>query len=126
MRKALRLAAMANSSREAMIPVGSRSGMCIRASGFSRSKLEAAKYRYLSLVPTAASSPSALTGRELSILDEVSTGKILDQQKVSALGCGSVAFSPDGRFLIAPSTGGLIKWPYDHAGTIRVFKVTPP
>jgi WD40 repeat protein len=50
-------------------------------------------------------------------------GKLLDQQKVSDLGCGSVAFSPDGRFLITPSTGGLIKWPYDHGGTIRVFRV---
>ena len=29
----------------------------------------------------------------------------------------------DGRFLITPSTGGLIKWPYDKAGTIRVFRV---
>jgi WD40 repeat protein len=39
---------------------------------------------------------------------------------------GSVAFSPDGRFLITPSTGGLIKWPYDTGGTIRVFEVSAP
>lgn len=58
-------------------------------------------------------------------LIDVSSGKIIDHQKVSDLGCGSVAFSPDGRFLITPSTGGLIKWPYDRGGTIRVFKVTP-
>jgi WD40 repeat protein len=58
-------------------------------------------------------------------LIDVSSGKIIDRQKVSDLGCGSVAFSPDGRFLITPSTGGLIKWPYDKGGTIRVFRVTP-
>jgi len=46
-------------------------------------------------------------------LVDVPTGKIIDRQKVSDLGCGSVAFSPDGRFLITPSTGWLIKWPYD-------------
>jgi WD40 repeat protein len=58
-------------------------------------------------------------------LVDVPSGKIIDHQKVSDLGCGSVAFSPDGRFLITPSTGGLIKWPYDKGGTIRVFRVTP-
>jgi WD40 repeat protein len=56
-------------------------------------------------------------------LVDVSTGKTLDQQKISDLGCGSVAFSPDGRFLIAPSTGGIVTWPYDRGGTIRVFGV---
>jgi WD40 repeat protein len=56
---------------------------------------------------------------------DVETGKILDSKKVSDLGCGAVAFSPDGRFLITPSTGGLIKWPYDRGGTIRVFAVRP-
>jgi WD40 repeat protein len=56
-------------------------------------------------------------------LIDVGTGKILDNQRVSEFGCGSVAFSPDGRFLITPSTGGLIKWPYDRGGTIRVFEV---
>jgi WD40 repeat protein len=59
-------------------------------------------------------------------LIDVGTGKILDQAKVSDMGCGSVAFSPDGRFLITPSTGGLIKWPYDTGGTIRVFRVNAP
>jgi WD40 repeat protein len=57
-------------------------------------------------------------------LIDVPRGKIIDHRKVSDLGCGSVAFSPDGRFLITPSTGGLIKWPYDKGGTIRVFTVT--
>lgn len=52
------------------------------------------------------------------------TGKVLDHRKVSDLGCGSVAFSPDGRFLITPSTGGIVTWPYDRGGTIRVFRVT--
>jgi WD40 repeat protein len=58
-------------------------------------------------------------------LIDVTAGKIVDHQKVSDIGCGSVAFSPDGRFLITPSTGGLVKWPYDRGGTIRVFKVGP-
>ncbi len=59
-------------------------------------------------------------------LVDTGAGKILDHQTVSDLGCGSVAFSPDGRFLITPSTGGLIKWPYDRGGTIRVFEVISP
>ena len=59
-------------------------------------------------------------------LIDVSSGKVIDHQKVSDLGCGSAAFSPDGRFLITPSTGGLITWPYDRGGTIRVFQVNAP
>jgi WD40 repeat protein len=59
-------------------------------------------------------------------LIDTSSGKLIDQQKVSDQGCGSVAFSPDGAFLITPSTGGLIKWPYDRGGTIRVFRVRMP
>jgi WD40 repeat protein len=58
-------------------------------------------------------------------LIDTSTGKVVDHQAVSDIGCGAVAFSPDGRFLITPSTGGLIKWPYDRGGTIRVFRVLP-
>jgi WD40 repeat protein len=54
---------------------------------------------------------------------DVRSGTILGQAHVSDLGCGSVAFSPDGRYLITPSTGGLITWPYDKGGTIRVFEV---
>jgi WD40 repeat protein len=57
-------------------------------------------------------------------LIDVRSGKTVDQQKVSDIGCGSVAFSPDGQYLITPSTGGLIKWPYDWGGSLRVFKVT--
>ena len=56
-------------------------------------------------------------------LIDAHNGKVLDHRKVSDLGCGSVAFSPDGRYLITPSTGGLIKWPYDRGGTIHVFKI---
>jgi WD40 repeat protein len=56
-------------------------------------------------------------------LIDVGSGKVVDRAKVSDLGCGSAAFSPDGRFLITPSTGGLVKWPYDKGGTIRVFRV---
>jgi WD40 repeat protein len=59
-------------------------------------------------------------------LVDVRSGKVIDHQKISDLGCGSVAFSPDGRYLVAPSTGGLVKWPYDRGGTIRVFKVNYP
>jgi WD40 repeat protein len=59
-------------------------------------------------------------------LIDVHSGKVVDQQRVSELGCGSVAFSPDGRFLITPSTGGIVTWPYDRGGTIRVFKVRAP
>lgn len=65
-------------------------------------------------------------GTGTAYLFDVATGKMLDKQKVSDLGCGSVAFSQDGTFLITPSTGGLIKWPYDRGGTIRVFRVTAP
>lgn len=42
---------------------------------------------------------------------------------VDGVGVSVPAFSPDGRFLITPSTGGLITWPYDQGGTIRVFRV---
>jgi WD40 repeat protein len=63
-------------------------------------------------------------GAGTAFLLDVAAGKIVDKQKVSDLGCGSVAFSPGGTFLITPSTGGLIKWPYDRGGTIRVFKVS--
>jgi WD40 repeat protein len=51
------------------------------------------------------------------------TGEVLDHRQVSGIGCGSVAFSPDGHYLITPSTGGLVIWPYDRGGTIRVFRV---
>lgn len=51
------------------------------------------------------------------------TGEVLDHRKVSDLGCGSVAFSPDGNYLITPSTGGIVTWPYDRGGTIRVFRI---
>lgn len=56
-------------------------------------------------------------------LIDVASGKLIDHQTVSGIGCGSVAFSPDGRFLITPSTGGLVRWPPDHGGTVRVFRV---
>jgi WD40 repeat protein len=65
-------------------------------------------------------------GTGTAFLLDVTTGKIVDKQKVSDLGCGSVAFSPDGTFLITPSTGGLIKWPPDRGGTIRVFRFSTP
>ena len=58
----------------------------------------------------------------VSVVD-VQSGEIVGMARVSGLGCGSVAFSPDGRYLITPSTGGLVTWPYDDGGTIRVFEV---
>ena len=63
-------------------------------------------------------------GGTLSLV-EVSTGQILSQVKVSMFGCGSVAFSPDGRYVITPSNGGQIgPRRFDKGGTIRVFEVT--
>jgi WD40 repeat protein len=50
-------------------------------------------------------------------------GTIVDKAKISDIGCGGAAFSPDGRYVIAPSTGGLVKWPWDRGGTVRVFEV---
>lgn len=80
-------------------------------------------------VSTPAFSPdgslvaAGVYGTGTAWLIDVATGKIIDSQRVSDMGCGSVAFSPDGRYLITPSTGGLIKFPYDHGGTIRVFRI---
>jgi WD40 repeat protein len=60
-------------------------------------------------------------------LIDVHTGKVIDRAKISDLGCGSVAFSPDARYLVAPSTGGLVvRRPNDLGGTIRVFEVRAP
>jgi WD40 repeat protein len=57
-------------------------------------------------------------------LVDVHSGAILSQTKVSMFGCGSVAFSPDGRYLITPSNGGQLgpKW-FDKGGSVRVFRV---
>ncbi|HUH84345.1 MAG TPA: WD40 repeat domain-containing protein [Stellaceae bacterium] len=59
-------------------------------------------------------------GSGSAYLIDVVTGRIIDRRIVSDLGCGSVAFSFDGRYLITPSTGGLM---HNRRGTIRVFKV---
>lgn len=61
----------------------------------------------------------------VSLID-VRLGRVVDHYRVSGIGCGSAAFSPDGRYLVTPSTGGLITWPYDRGGTIRVFSVRGP
>ena len=58
----------------------------------------------------------------VSLID-IGRGRVIDSERVSDLGCGSAAFSPNGRYLITPSTGGLITWPYDVGGTIRVFRI---
>ncbi len=65
-------------------------------------------------------------GTGTAYLVDTTSGKLIDHQQVSGIGCGSIAFSPDGTFLITPSTGGLIKWPYDRGGTIRVFRFKRP
>jgi WD40 repeat protein len=56
-------------------------------------------------------------------LVDLRTGRLVDHRQASGIGCGSVAFSPDSRYLIAPSTGGLITWPYDKGGTVRIFRI---
>jgi len=58
-------------------------------------------------------------------LVEVASGAILSQIQVSMFGCGSVAFSPDGRYLVTPSNGGQLRpRRFDSGGSIRVFRVT--
>jgi len=55
---------------------------------------------------------------------DLRTGRLVAHAKPSDLGCGSVAFSPDGKWLVTPSTGGLMTWPYDDGGgTVRVFRL---
>jgi hypothetical protein len=76
--------------------------------------------------PDGGSVAVGIYGTDAVWLIDALTGKIIDHRKVSDLGCGSVAFSPDGRFRITPSTGGLITWPYDRGGTVRVFEVKTP
>jgi hypothetical protein len=39
---------------------------------------------------------------------EVASGKIPSQIQASMFGCGAVAFSPDGRYLIMPSNDGML------------------
>jgi WD40 repeat protein len=57
-------------------------------------------------------------------LVEAGSGAILSQTKVSMFGCGAVAFSPDGKYLIAPSNGGQLgPKRFDKGGSIRVFEV---
>jgi hypothetical protein len=56
-------------------------------------------------------------------LVEVASGQIRRQAQVSMFGCGSVAFSPDGQYLITPSNGGMIGRRVERGGTIRVFQL---
>jgi WD40 repeat protein len=60
----------------------------------------------------------------VSVVD-VQSGAILSQTKVSMFGCGSVVFSPDGKYLITPSNGGQLgPKRFDQGGSIRVFRVS--
>lgn len=62
----------------------------------------------------------------LSLVD-VASGELLSEARTSEFGCGSVAFSPDGRYLIAPSTGGQIgPRQFATGGSIYVFDVHYP
>jgi WD40 repeat protein len=58
---------------------------------------------------------------QVSLID-AHTGQVVDRQRVSGIGCGSVAFSPDSRYLITPTTGGRLRW-HDRGGTIKVFRI---
>ena len=62
-------------------------------------------------------------GAGTAYIVDMASGRLIAHAKPSDLGCGSVAFSPDGRYLITPSTGGLITWPYDDGGgTVVVYR----
>ncbi len=59
----------------------------------------------------------------LTIVD-VRTGRVLRQTKASEFGCGSVAFSEDGRFVIVPSNGGVLRARhYEDGGAIKVYEL---
>ena len=58
-------------------------------------------------------------------LVDVASGAILSQIQVSMFGCVSVAFSPDGRYLVTPSNSGILQsGRFEKGGSIRVFEVT--
>lgn len=44
--------------------------------------------------------------------------------QVSMFGVGAVVFSPDGKYLVTPSNGGMLaNEKYSRGGTVRVFRV---
>jgi WD40 repeat protein len=57
-------------------------------------------------------------------LVDTHTGKILSKVQVSMFGCGSAAFSPDGRFLLTPSNDGRLNdGKHTRGGSVRVFRI---
>lgn len=80
-------------------------------------------YPAIAFSPNGRMIAAGVYGTGTAWLIDVRSGKVLDHKRVSSLGCGGVAFSPDSRYLITPSTGGLITWPWDIGGTIRVFRI---
>jgi WD40 repeat protein len=59
-------------------------------------------------------------------LVEVNSGKLQQQIQVSMFGCGSVAFTPDGRFVLTPSNSGqLNSGRFQTGGSVRVFQLLP-
>jgi WD40 repeat protein len=93
-------------------------------------------HRRLHIVQLGGGEPSAPAfspnGRRVAVgmygagtayIIDMATGRLIAHARPSDPGCGSVAFSPDGRYLITPSTGGLITWPYDDGGgTVHVYR----
>jgi WD40 repeat protein len=57
-------------------------------------------------------------------LVDAATGKLLSEIQVSMFGVGTVAFSPDGKYLVTPSNEGMLNnRKYSRGGAICVFRI---